>query len=158
MTSSSRPSGSSTRHVRTSSSARRFGFFDQQALSASRPGPPDGYVGRLNALAREYLGDAHTHDPDSWGVEATVDARLEPHVSSFALRRERMYLRYDSMVDYAREREEKIPAQQYLRSVLTEEQWWSWAADNERIAHEFDRAEGDGVCIEAEYLLVVAKR
>lgn len=123
--------------------------------------PPEGYVGRLNELADEYLavtGDLHAHDPDSWGVEATVRARLEPHVSSLDLRRKRMYLRYDSMADYSRDREEKIPAQQYLKSVLAEEEWKSWVADNERIADEFDRAEGEGVRIEAEYLLVVARK
>ena len=122
---------------------------------------PEGYVGRLNALAHEYLGAADepdAHDPDSWGVEATIRARLEPHSSSLDLRPERMYLRYDSMAEYSRDREEKIPAQQYLKSVLGPEQWESWVADNERIAAEFDRAAGGGICVEAEYLLVVARK
>ena len=89
--------------------------------------------------------------------ERTVRARLEPQVSSLDLRRERMPLQYESMAEYSRDREEKIPAQQYLKSVLGEEQWKSWVADNERIAGDFDRAEGADVCIEAEYLLVVAR-
>ena len=141
-----------------------------EALRVLRPGgavgftawPPEGYVGRLNTLADHYLGaagGAHPHDPDSWGVEDIVRARFAAHrVASLEMRRERMHLRYDTMAAYSRDREEKIPAQQYLKSVLPPEQWESWVADNERIAHEFDRAGRAGVCIEAEYLLVVARK
>ncbi len=62
--------------------------------------PPEGYVGRLNALAGDYLGATghpHAHDPDTWGVETMIRARLESYVSSLDLRRERMYVRYDSL-------------------------------------------------------------
>ena len=143
----------------------------REALRVLHPGgavgftawPPDSYVGRLNTLADEYLGatrEEKPHDPDSWGVESVVRARFEhTGLSSLELRRVPLLLQYDTMEEYSRDREEKIPAQQYLKSVLEPDRWRSWVEDNERIASDFDRASsGDGVVIEAEYLLAVAHK
>jgi SAM-dependent methyltransferase len=118
---------------------------------------PDGFMGRMFALLGEYIPRPEgVPDPTDWGVEDVVRERFDGLAGSLEIERRTAPFEFDS-VDAMIAHMENAGPQVAAKQVLAERYAEAMGRFRELVA-ELNQAEGGAVSIEAEYLLVVARR
>jgi ubiquinone/menaquinone biosynthesis C-methylase UbiE len=121
--------------------------------------PPESLQGWISQTLKKYLAaPALAHEPEEWGSERIVRRRLAPFADDIRVERHRLFMEAATREELWQEASQKVPAQRALARVLTPEDLASWREDWMRLCDEFDRGRGGGIRVEAEYLLVLARR
>ena len=119
---------------------------------------PDGFMGRMFDLFNDFLPRPEgVPVPVQWGNEDVVKERFEGLAGSLELERRTAPYRFDSVDEFLAFLENagpQVAAKQALGPELYDEAMRRFRD----IVAEFNQADGDSVSIEAEYLLVVARR
>lgn len=119
---------------------------------------PDGFMGRIFELFNDYLPRPEgVPAPVEWGREDVVRERFDGLAGSLELERRTAPLEFDSVEALIAHMENAGP-QVGAKQALGPERYDDAMRRFRDIVAEFNRADGDAVSIEAEYLLVVARR
>lgn len=118
---------------------------------------PDGFMGRMFALYGEYIPRPEgVPNPTDWGNADVVRRRFDGLAGSIEAERRTAPFEFESVEAVIAHMENAGP-QVAAKHVLAER--YDEAMDRFReLVDEFNQAEGGGVRIDAEYLLVVARR
>ena len=119
---------------------------------------PDGFMGRMFGLFSEYVPRPEAVPaPVEWGTEDAVRERFDGLAGSLELERRNAVVEFDStdaLIAFMENAGPQVAAKQALGPELYDEAMRRFR----EIVAEFNQAEGGAVSIEAEYLLVVARR
>jgi len=119
---------------------------------------PDGFMGRMFAIFTELIPPPEgVQPPVLWGVEDIVRERFDGLAGSLELERRAAPLEFDS-VDALIAHMENAGPQVGARQALGPERYDDALRRLREIVPEFNQADGEAVSIQAEYLLVVARR
>jgi SAM-dependent methyltransferase len=119
---------------------------------------PDGFAGRMFALFNEYLPRPDgVPAPTEWGREEVVRERFDGLAGSLELDRRVAPYEFPSVDAMVRHFEHAGP-QVAAKMALGPERYDDAMVRFREIAAEFNQAGGGAVSIQAEYLLVVARR
>jgi SAM-dependent methyltransferase len=138
----------------------------QELLRVCRPGGivgfttwvPSGYVGRIFQLMGGYAPPPPpgTQPPPLWGDRDHVREMLapgEPEFSGGVVRYE-----FDTVEEFAEMFDTNFPPAVMLRAAIGEERFAELHDRELEVMAEFNRATGDGVAVEAEYLRTLVRR
>ncbi|MEX2195363.1 MAG: methyltransferase domain-containing protein [Thermoleophilaceae bacterium] len=140
----------------------------QELFRVTRPGntvgmanwTPDGFPGRLFDINAKYVPPP----PDlprpsgAWGVEEAVRQRFEGLAGTLDMERRTVRWEFPSADEMAAHFEQGTGPAVAMREALSEERSAAVREDVLALIREFDRGSGDGVAVDCEYLLVVARR
>jgi SAM-dependent methyltransferase len=119
---------------------------------------PDGFMGRIFELFNDYLPRPEgVPSAVEWGREDVVRERFDGLAGSLELEHRTAPLEFDSVEALIAHMENAGP-QVGAKQALGPERYDDAMRRFRDIVAEFNRADGDAVSIEAEYLLVVARR
>ena len=119
---------------------------------------PDGFMGRMFHLFNEYLPrPAGLPTPVEWGREEVVRERFNELAGSLELEHRTAPYRFDSVNSLLGFMENAGP-QVAAKQALGPERYDEVMRRFRDIVAEFNQADGDAVSIDAEYLLVVARK
>lgn len=148
--------------------APRPGLVAQELFRVTRPGntigmanwTPAGFPGRLFEINAKYVPPP----PDlprpsaAWGVEDAVREHFDGLAGTLDIARRSVRWEFASAEDMADTFERGTGPAVALREALSHEQAAELRRDVIALIHEFDQGPGDGVAVDCEYLLVVARR
>lgn len=140
----------------------------QELFRVTRPGntvgmanwTPEGFLGRLFDINAQYVPPPPDLPRPSavWGVEEAVRERFEGLAGSLDIERRNVRWEFASADEMADTLEGGTGPAVALREALSQEQAAGLRRDMIALIHEFDQGSGDGVAVDSEYLLVVARR
>jgi SAM-dependent methyltransferase len=140
----------------------------QELFRVTRPGntvgmanwTPDGFPGRLFDLNARYVPPPPElpRPSGAWGVEDAVRERFEGLAGSIDIERRTVRWEFASAEEMADNFERGTGPAVAIREALSDEQAAELRQDLLALIREFDRGSGDGVAVDCEYLLVVARR
>jgi SAM-dependent methyltransferase len=119
----------------------------------------DGFMGDVSALGQRFnptpkgLGR-----PREWGDEATARARLEGLAASVEVDRQAIAFTADSPEALAAEFADISPPYVAARSALPGEQFDDLIGETAELSRRWGTAGDDGLRVEAEYLIIVARK
>lgn len=140
----------------------------QELFRVTRPGntvgmanwTPDGFPGRMFDINAEYVPPPPDlpRPASAWGVEDAVRERFEGLAGSLDIERRSVRWEFASADEMADTFERGTGPSVALREALSQEQAAGLRRDLIALIHEFDLGSGDGVAVDCDYLLVVARR
>jgi SAM-dependent methyltransferase len=119
----------------------------------------DGFMGELSALGQRFnptpdgLGR-----PQEWGDETTARARLEGLAARVEVERGVLAFTADSPEALAAEFADSAPPYVAARAALPAEQFEELIGESAELGRRWGAAGDDGLRVEAEYLIVVARK
>lgn len=120
---------------------------------------PGSFTAELIAIGRRYLPPPedlpHAHE---WGDETTVRERFGPHAGSIDVEHRTLPWEAASADELWRLLDETVPPQQAQREALSAGEYEEMRREHLELARRFDRGGSGPLVIEAEYLLVVARK
>lgn len=120
---------------------------------------PDGFAGRMFDVTAEYAPrPAGLPKPVEWGVEERVRERLAPHAASIEIHRRIQPWELGSREEFWELLERGAPVHIAVRSQLPPERYESLRGDLDALVDEFNTAGDGSVVLDADYLLVVARK
>lgn len=140
--------------------AEMFRVTKPQGAVAMANWTPDGFVGRLLALATSYApqpsGDVPS--PLEWGDPDVVQARLGPHADTVGIGRRSARFEFESKEQGLEWGEANLGPLVALRSMLPPESYQELVGRIVSLTEAFDQGPGDRVVIDSEFLAVVARK
>jgi len=119
----------------------------------------DGFFGDLSALGQRFNPTpAGLARPQEWGDEATARARLEPLASHVEIEGGTITFTGDSPEALAAEMADSSPPYAAARKGLSPEQYEELVRDTEDLMRRWGTDGDDGVSIDVEYLILVARK
>jgi SAM-dependent methyltransferase len=119
----------------------------------------DGFFGDLSALGQRYNPTpAGLARPQEWGDEATARARLEPLASHVEIEGGTVTFTGDSPEALAAEMADSSPPYAAAREGLPSEQYEVLLRDTVDLMRKWGTEADDGVRVESDYLIVVARK
>ena len=120
---------------------------------------PGSFAAELIAIGRRYVPPPedlpHAHE---WGDETTVRERFGPHAGSIAAERRTLLWEAASADELWRLLDETVPSQQAQREALSADDYEAMRREHVDLTERFDRRASGSLAVEAEYLLVVARK
>jgi SAM-dependent methyltransferase len=118
----------------------------------------DGFFGELSALGQRFNPTPQgLARPQEWGDEATARARLEGLAAHVEIDRAAIEFTANSPEALAAEFADSAPPYAAARAALPAEQFDELISDTAELARKW-AAGGDGLRVESEYLIVVARK
>ena len=119
----------------------------------------DGFFGDLSALGQRFNPTpAGLARPQEWGDEATARARLEPLASHVEIEGGTIAFTGDSPEALAAEMADSSPPYAAAREGLPPEQYEELIRDTVDLMRKWGTEDDDGVRVEADYLIIVARK
>jgi SAM-dependent methyltransferase len=119
---------------------------------------PDGFFGELSALGQRFNPPPEgVGRPQEWGDEETARARLEGLASHVDVDRGAIVFTADTPEGLAAEFADNAPPYAAARAGLPAEQFDELVAETAELARRWAE-DGDGLRVEAGYLVVVARK
>jgi ubiquinone/menaquinone biosynthesis C-methylase UbiE len=120
---------------------------------------PDGFLAAMFELGRRFLPPPDDMPlPHEWGDEETAGARLEGLASHVEMERHTLPWTAPSAEGYAAEVAAAAPNFVAAREALSPEQFDQLVAQSAELAGKWNSADDGSLLIEAEYLVVVARK
>jgi ubiquinone/menaquinone biosynthesis C-methylase UbiE len=120
---------------------------------------PESFPGRMFDVAAEYLPrPPGLPKPVEWGVEETARARLAPHAASVEIERRVLRWEDESPAAFLDRLEASAPTQVAAKENLAPADHRAMSEGIIRLAEEFNRSTDGSLAIDAEYVLVVARK
>jgi SAM-dependent methyltransferase len=120
---------------------------------------PEGFFAELLGLGRRFLPPpAGVPLPHEWGDEATARSRLEGLASHVDYERRRLPLTASSPEGFAADEVAAAPSYAAAREALPPEQFDELIADTAELARRWNAADDGTVRIDADYLVIVARK
>ena len=118
-----------------------------------------GFFGDLSALGQRFNPTpAGLARPQEWGDEATARARLEPLASHVEIEGGTIAFTGDSPEALAAEMADSSPPYAAAREGLPPEQYEELIRDTADLMRKWGTEDDDGVRVEADYLIIVARK
>lgn len=123
--------------------------------------PPGGFNSRVYEAARPYLpeelGGDEAPDPEDWGDEELVRARLEAYAEEVTVGRGVVARGSRSAEAFWLEATENIPVLVALRGMLAPDDFAAFGKTYQQLVDECSRREGDGIVMEVPFTWAVAR-
>jgi hypothetical protein len=120
----------------------------------------DGYAGELFDLSSSYVPPRTDIEPTKhWGEEAHARAMFAAAGAEATITRERVAFRFPSVAAAVDVYVRQFGPLVAMRAILEPQgRWEAYAADLAAVLGRFAGADGDGIAIRADYLLITATR
>lgn len=120
---------------------------------------PDGYMGEMFDIGRRYNpAPEGVPVPTEWGREETVEERFGGLAASLELSRRTVSYGFESLSAMEAWFDENAPQSSTARRTMPAERFEAMRGETRALAERWNSAKDDSVRVEAEYLLVVARK